>query len=315
MNKSTPKRRRSAWFAFYPDDFSGGTRSMSLAGRGAFIELLSHQFSSGSIPPDDRTICRIIGAFPDEWDAVKAEVLTKFDTDDNGNFVNHRMQKEREEREEIRSKRVEAISKRWGKTDTNVSDLNKQNGYKSIDSVYTSPTSSPTSSSSKKNSESKDSFSSYGEGVSSEIDLDKLSIRIAELVPQWSPHLNADERAALFENERKWSELTDKDWALLARWYADDSDRSKYRTRRKAKLIAEVDQELGKAADALRGATPQLSGPSPDREPSGDWRAIWYRDNPDDATKPNGEPYVPTWQWLDYEVRAAIIAELKEKAA
>jgi hypothetical protein len=52
-----------------------------------------------------------------------------------------------------------------------------------------------------------------------------------------------------------------------------------------------------------------------DREPSGDWLSIWYRDNPDDATKPNGEPYVPTWQWLDYEVRAAIIAELKEKAA
>jgi uncharacterized protein YdaU (DUF1376 family) len=162
MSKSTPKRRRSAWFAFYPDDFSGGTRSMSLAGRGAFIELLSHQFSTGSIPPDDRTICRIIGAFPDEWDAVKVEVLAKFDTDDDGNFVNHRMQKEREEREEIRSKRVDAISKRWSKTDTNVSDLNKQNGYKSIDSVYTSSSSSSSSSltPSKKNSESKDSSSS-----------------------------------------------------------------------------------------------------------------------------------------------------------
>jgi len=117
MNTLPPKRKRSSWFAFYPDDFSGGTRSMSLAGRGAFIELLGYQFANGSIPADDRTLCRITGAFPDEWSAVKEEVLAKFEFDEDGNLVNLRMQKEREEREEIRSKRVDASrkgnEKRW----------------------------------------------------------------------------------------------------------------------------------------------------------------------------------------------------------
>ena len=123
MNQGTPKRRRSAWFAFYPDDFAGGTRGMSLASKGAFVDLLSYQFANGYIPTDERTICRIIGAFPDEWRSIRDEVLPKFEEED-GAFVNRRMQKEREEREEIRSKRVEASQlgnkKRWGETPQSV---------------------------------------------------------------------------------------------------------------------------------------------------------------------------------------------------
>ena len=146
MSDKPPKRKRSAWFAFYPDDFDGGTRSMSLAGRGAFLGLLSYQFANGSVPADDRTICRIIGAFPDEWEPIRNEVLSKFEKDGDGNLVNARMQKESEEREEIRSKRVDAINKRWKKPDTNVSDLNKRTGFKSNESVDTSPASAPASS-------------------------------------------------------------------------------------------------------------------------------------------------------------------------
>lgn len=90
---------------------------MSLAGRGAFVELLGYQFANGSIPSDDRTLCRITGSFPEEWSAVREEVLAKFELDESGNLVNLRMQKEREEREEIRSKRVDASRKgnerRW----------------------------------------------------------------------------------------------------------------------------------------------------------------------------------------------------------
>ena len=90
---------------------------MSLAGRGAFVELLGYQFANGSIPADDRTLCRITGSFPEEWSAVREEVLAKFELDESGNLVNLRMQKEREEREEIRSKRVDASRKgnerRW----------------------------------------------------------------------------------------------------------------------------------------------------------------------------------------------------------
>ena len=134
----SPKRTRSPWFAFYPDDWTGGTRVMTLAARGAYLDLLAYQFASGPIPKDDRAICRIIGAFPDEWDTIKGEILPKFEETESG-FVNRRMEKEADERSEIRSKRVEAINKRWNKPNTN----EIQTGYKSIDSVDTSPSPSP----------------------------------------------------------------------------------------------------------------------------------------------------------------------------
>jgi len=117
-----PKRKRSPWFAFYPDDFDSGTRAMTLAGRGAYLSLLCYQFSNGTIPKDERTICRIIGAFPDEWAEIRSEVLAKFEALEDGSWINRRMEKEREERDGIRVKRIEAVQKRWGngfKPDTN----------------------------------------------------------------------------------------------------------------------------------------------------------------------------------------------------
>lgn len=90
---------------------------MSLSARGAFIDLLAYQFANDGIPDDERMICRIIGAFEDEWKWIREEVLSKFPTCDDGVRRNCRMTKEREEREEIREKRVEASQKgnqkRW----------------------------------------------------------------------------------------------------------------------------------------------------------------------------------------------------------
>jgi len=112
------KRKRSPWFAFYADDYIAGTRGMSIAARGAYIDLLAHQFSTGSIPGDDRRICRLIGAFPDEWEEIKEEVLSKFEVQDDGSLANLRMATERDERESIRQKRIDAVKKRWGDEDT-----------------------------------------------------------------------------------------------------------------------------------------------------------------------------------------------------
>jgi uncharacterized protein YdaU (DUF1376 family) len=117
MKQTQPKRKRSSWFAFYVDDYIGGTRVMSLSARGAFIDLLAYQFANDGIPDDERMICRIIGAFEDEWKWIREEVLSKFPACDDGVRRNCRMTKEREEREEIREKRVEASQKgnqkRW----------------------------------------------------------------------------------------------------------------------------------------------------------------------------------------------------------
>lgn len=112
MRTANPKRKRSAWFAFYADDYVGGTRRMTLSERGAFTDLLSHQWLEGAIPDDDDEICRLIGAFPEEWQKVKSKVLRKFVLTDAG-YVNERLEKERDEREGIRKKRVDAATKRW----------------------------------------------------------------------------------------------------------------------------------------------------------------------------------------------------------
>jgi hypothetical protein len=108
----------------------------------------------------------------------------------------------------------------------------------------------------------------------SRIDLDDIASRISKLVPKWSHHLNGDERAALFENQAKWSDLSEDDWNLLSRWYADASPRSQYRTQRKAKLIAEVDQELGKAAMAFDLDGDSDPSPKPKRPLPPAWREI-----------------------------------------
>ena len=102
------QRTKSSWFAFYPEDYMGGTRVMSLAAKGAYVDLLAHQFTHGFIPDNDRLICRILGAMPDEWAAVKDEVLPKFERVDAGKLANARMTAEREERAAIRTKRIEA---------------------------------------------------------------------------------------------------------------------------------------------------------------------------------------------------------------
>lgn len=148
--KGSSKRKRSPWFAFYADDYIAGTRDMSIAARGAYVDLLAHQFSKGSIPNDDRKICRLIGAFQEEWEEIKGEVLPKFETQEDGSLANIRMCAEREERESIRQKRVDAINKRWNKSDTkeNTKEDTKEDTHVSteVDSHVDTSTTTTTSS-------------------------------------------------------------------------------------------------------------------------------------------------------------------------
>ena len=103
--KLAATRSKSPWFAFYTDDFNGGSKDMDLAEVGAYTRLLAYQFDFGRVPIEDRKICRIIGAFPDEWEVVKETVLSKFQLTDEG-YINSRMEEERRLRNEIREKRI-----------------------------------------------------------------------------------------------------------------------------------------------------------------------------------------------------------------
>lgn len=99
-----------------------------------------------------------------------------------------------------------------------------------------------------------------------------IALRISSLVPKWSPHLNGVEQAALFENERKWVNLSEDDWELLAKWYQEDSAVAEFRIQKKAKLIAEVDEELDRASRALKWKQASKSS-----NPPANWREIAAR--------------------------------------
>ena len=98
----------------YPGDWRSGTGCMTALERGIYRELLDEQFLSGPLPACERKLRMIARCDQDEWEQAREAVLAKFEQID-GRLVNARMESERNEREEIRQKRVEASQKRWKK--------------------------------------------------------------------------------------------------------------------------------------------------------------------------------------------------------
>lgn len=101
-------------FQFYPDDFLGGTVTMSNCERGLYISLLCIQWSKGVVSKSD--IDRI--ATPSFTGDV-AIVIGKFKELEQGVFQNERLEKERKKQTEYRdacsSAGKSGASKRWGR--------------------------------------------------------------------------------------------------------------------------------------------------------------------------------------------------------
>ena len=97
-------------FQFYPDDFLGGTMILSQDEVGAYIRLLCHQWSRGSLPVDPAKLRRLAGG------PVSEEVLAKFVKGDDGQLRNERMEKVRAEvmrfREAQRTKGLKSAAAR-----------------------------------------------------------------------------------------------------------------------------------------------------------------------------------------------------------
>lgn len=67
------------WYPHYIDDFNRKTGHLSLAERGAYRALIDAYWSrQGPLPADDKALCRLICAFPDEWAEVRENVLAFF---------------------------------------------------------------------------------------------------------------------------------------------------------------------------------------------------------------------------------------------
>jgi len=92
-------------FQFYVKDWlsSSTVRSMSLAARGAYIDLLAFAWQSqpfATLPNDPAQLRRLVGADSAEWADIWPQISGSFEVED-GHLVNRRLQDEARKREEF----------------------------------------------------------------------------------------------------------------------------------------------------------------------------------------------------------------------
>jgi len=92
-------------FQFYVKDWlsSSTVRSMSLAARGAYIDLLAFAWQSqpfATLPNDPAQLRRLVGADSVEWADIWPQIGECFEVED-GRLVNRRLQDEARKREEF----------------------------------------------------------------------------------------------------------------------------------------------------------------------------------------------------------------------
>lgn len=94
-------------FQFYADDYLVGTMTMTLAEKGAYMDCLAYQWSVGSIPGDDhKALARVMRCSPAEARKTWAVVSGKFTREENGQWRNRRLEKEREKQAAYRESRA-----------------------------------------------------------------------------------------------------------------------------------------------------------------------------------------------------------------
>lgn len=83
-------------FPFYAFDWlSSSTRAMSLAARGAYVDLLAFAWDQNGLPADTEALRRMTGASPDEWALVWPELVTKFPVAADGRRRNPKLEEVR----------------------------------------------------------------------------------------------------------------------------------------------------------------------------------------------------------------------------
>lgn len=83
-------------FPFYAFDWlSSSTRAMSLAARGAYVDLLAFAWDQHGLPADTEALRRMTGASPDEWALVWPELATKFPIAADGRRRNAKLEEVR----------------------------------------------------------------------------------------------------------------------------------------------------------------------------------------------------------------------------
>lgn len=103
------------WYPHYIRDFKAKTGHLSLAARGAYRALIDEYWErQGPLPADERLLCRMIGAFPDEWAEISDDVLAFFVVDnsvDSPVYRHVRIDSEIKKAKEQRDAKAERIAK------------------------------------------------------------------------------------------------------------------------------------------------------------------------------------------------------------
>ena len=110
--------RHSPSFQFYPRDWlaSSSVRRMTLAERGAYIDLLAYAWQDGGLPDDDAEIARLLQVSLRVWRTLAPRVRSRFQVQD-GQLINARLEGVRAEQAAYRERRANAgrsgAAKRW----------------------------------------------------------------------------------------------------------------------------------------------------------------------------------------------------------
>ena len=119
------------YFPFYVKDWlaSRSVKRMTLAQRGAYLELLCAQWLDGSLPDDKDELRAILAVSEPEFSKVWSRVEPMFPVCQDGQRRNEKLDELREKALEKSQKASASVSKRWAKSeqvepenDTNVSE-------------------------------------------------------------------------------------------------------------------------------------------------------------------------------------------------
>lgn len=137
-------------FMFYPDDFAsdGKVESMTTEGVGCYILLLCKAWRENppaTLPNDDRLLARWARVSDQRWTDLRVEVLSTFDTCDDGRLVQKRLRREYDKqaskrRQHSKSGKLGAAS-RWqlngnANNDAMTTESENENGFEEFWESY-----------------------------------------------------------------------------------------------------------------------------------------------------------------------------------
>jgi uncharacterized protein YdaU (DUF1376 family) len=120
-------RKKPPSFDFFADDFIAGTYHMEAEAVGIYIRLLCYQWSNGSIPDDEPTLCKIAGVDANALRTHMRSVMRKLCVGNAGELYNERLEIERAKKLEIIEKAKRSAEQRWSKENKGNPKLRPEN--------------------------------------------------------------------------------------------------------------------------------------------------------------------------------------------